>query len=91
MFGDWLHGFNSVIKTVFLLGATVICWALWICRNDLVFEKKTFCSPLQVIHLAAQRLTSWVILQRVEVRPLVAVGSQLLVRTTMDVFSRAHG
>jgi hypothetical protein len=91
MFGDWLHGFNSGIQIVFLLGATVICWALWICRNDLVFEEKTFFSPLQVIHLAAQRLTSWAILQRVEVRPLVAVGSRLLVRTAMAVFSRAHG
>jgi hypothetical protein len=65
---------------VFLLGAIMMCWALWICRNDLVFEKKTFCSPLQVIHLAAQRLTSWAILQRVEVRPfgcdgIVALGA----------------
>jgi hypothetical protein len=43
LFGDWLHGFNNVLKTVFILGATMMCWALWIHRNDLVFEKKTFC------------------------------------------------
>jgi hypothetical protein len=41
MFWDWLQGFNSVLKPMLLLGATVLCWALWICRNDLVFEKKT--------------------------------------------------
>jgi hypothetical protein len=53
MFGDWLQGFNSVLKPMLLLGAAVLCWALWICRNDLVFEKKLLCSPLQVIHLAS--------------------------------------
>ena len=43
MFGDWLQGFNSMLKPLLLLGAAVLCWALWICRNDLVFEKKKSC------------------------------------------------
>jgi hypothetical protein len=86
MFGDWLQGFNSVLKPLLLLGAAVLCWALWICRNDLVFEKKILCSPLQVIHLASQKLSSWAILQREELRPLVVEGSRLLVRTTMVFF-----
>jgi hypothetical protein len=25
---------------VFLLGAAVLCWTLWVCRNDLVLKKK---------------------------------------------------
>jgi hypothetical protein len=61
MFVDWLQGFNSVLKPMLLLGATVLCWALWICRNDLVFEKKILCYPLQVIHLPSQKLSSWAI------------------------------
>lgn len=91
MFGDWLQGFNSVLKPLLLLGAAVLCWALWICRNDLVFEKKILCSPLQVIHLASQKLSSWAILQREELRPLVVEGSRLLVRTATVFFSRVHG
>jgi hypothetical protein len=75
-----------VLKPLLLLGATVLCWALWICRNDLVFEKKILCS-LQVIHLVSQKLSSWVILQREELRPLVVEGSRLLVRTTTVFFS----
>jgi hypothetical protein len=41
MFGGWLQGLNKILKYVFLLGAAVLCWALWTGRNDLVFEKKT--------------------------------------------------
>ncbi|WVZ62069.1 hypothetical protein U9M48_011857, partial [Paspalum notatum var. saurae] len=72
MFGDWLQGFNKTSKTVFLLGAAVLCWALWIGRNDLVI--------LSVTHW----LSDWVILQREEVQPLVAAGSRLLARTAPE-------
>jgi hypothetical protein len=75
MFGDWSQGFNIVLKPMLLLGAAVLCWALWIYRNDLVFEKKLLCSLLQAIHLASQKLSSWVVFQREELRPLVVEGS----------------
>jgi hypothetical protein len=39
MFGGWLQGLNKILKSVFLL-ATCLCWALWICRNKLVFKEK---------------------------------------------------
>jgi hypothetical protein len=53
LFGDWLHGFNNVLKTVFILGATMMCWVLWIHRNDLVFEKKNL---LRLCKLSIWRL-----------------------------------
>jgi hypothetical protein len=86
MFGDWLQGFNKTLKIMFLLGAAIFCWALWICRNDLVFKKKLSCSPLQVILSVTHWLSSWAILQREEVQPLVATGSRLLGRTAMAFF-----
>ena len=64
MFGGWLLGLNKILKSVFLLGAAVLCWALWTGRNDLVFEKKLYCSPLQVILSASHCLSRWAILQR---------------------------
>lgn len=91
MFGGWLLGLNKILKSVFLLGAAVLCWALWTGRNDLVFEKKLYCSPLQVILSASQCLSRWAILQRKEVRPMVVTGSRTLVRVAMAFFSRRHG
>jgi hypothetical protein len=86
MFGDWLQGFNSALKPMLLLVAALLCWALWICRNDLVFEKKTLVFSLHVIDLASQKLSCWAILQREELWPLVMEGSRLLVRTTTVFF-----
>jgi hypothetical protein len=55
MFGGWLQGFNSVLKPVFLLVAAVLCWALSIGRNNIVFRKN---SLLQVIYLVTRNLSS---------------------------------
>lgn len=86
MFEDWLQGFNKTLETVFLLGATVLCWDLWISRNNLVFKGKLSYSSLQVIFSASHWLSSWVILQREEVQPLVVVGSRLLWRMVTTFF-----
>ena len=75
MFGPWLHSFNKVRKYLFLLGATVLCWSLWLCRNNLGFKEKLFYSPLHL--LAARFLLSWAILQREDLQDLVVAGSQL--------------
>ncbi|WVZ51380.1 hypothetical protein U9M48_002532, partial [Paspalum notatum var. saurae] len=40
MFGSWLQGLPSTWQRIVLLGAAALCWSIWLCRNDLVFEKK---------------------------------------------------
>jgi hypothetical protein len=86
MFGPSLHSFSNVRKSLFLLGAAVLCWSLWLCRNNLVLKEKLFCSPLQVILLAARWLSSWDILQREDLQDLAVVGSQFLVRVATVSF-----
>ena len=49
MFTDWLHGFNRKLKSKILVGASVICWVIWLTRNDIVFDKVLAPSYLQVI------------------------------------------
>jgi hypothetical protein len=31
-----------------MLGATTTCWSIWLCRNDLIVEKKTYLLSLRV-------------------------------------------
>jgi hypothetical protein len=49
MFTDWLGGINRKIKSQILIGASVICWVVWLTRNDIVFDKAIAPSYLQVI------------------------------------------
>jgi hypothetical protein len=38
LFGPWLRSFSSKQRNLVLISLTAICWALWISRNDLVFQ-----------------------------------------------------
>jgi hypothetical protein len=49
LFGSWLRGFQKDLKPIIMLGAIATCWSIWLCRNDLVFEKKLVYSPLQIV------------------------------------------
>jgi hypothetical protein len=48
IFGHWLDGISNRFRTQIRVGVIALLWALWLCRNNLVFEGKNS-SPLQVI------------------------------------------
>ena len=59
-----------------MLGAAATCWSLWLCRNDLVFEKKRTSFPLQVIYLIIHWLRTWAVLQKPTSQDLVVAVSR---------------
>ncbi|WVZ91642.1 hypothetical protein U9M48_037786 [Paspalum notatum var. saurae] len=87
MFGSWLQGLPSTWQRIVLLGAAALCWSIWLCRNDLVFEKKNGCSPLQVIFAAVHWVRSWAILQRADSQDMAMEASRLLAQVATDIFS----
>ena len=56
MFGNWLGGLDKKLRPLVLLGAAAICWSIWLKRNNVVFEKPNYDSPVQVIHVAIKWL-----------------------------------
>ena len=34
LLGPWHNGYPAKLKKQLLLGASVMCWAIWLCRND---------------------------------------------------------
>ena len=39
LFGNWLRGVGTKLKRQLLVGASALCWAIWLNRNDVVFDK----------------------------------------------------
>jgi hypothetical protein len=39
LFTGWLEGIDRKLKTQMLVSASTFCWAIWITRNDIVFDK----------------------------------------------------
>jgi hypothetical protein len=63
MFGNWLNNQHKDVKHLIWVGIAAICWAIWKCRNDIVFKKTKFNSILQVIFRGAYWLRFWAQLQ----------------------------
>ena len=40
MCGSWLNEIPKEYKPLVLLGATTLCWSVWLCRNAVVFDNK---------------------------------------------------
>lgn len=62
-FWDWVRVWDKKKEHrlwIFLLGC--VCWALWIIRNDWVFENNLVSSPLQTVYKALSFAHKWGIL-----------------------------
>ena len=90
LFTSWLEGLNRKMKSKILVGASAICWVLWLTRNDIVFDKAIALSYLQVIFKATYWIRFWSLLQKEEDHHSVKIGCRTIETATMQVFAR-HG
>jgi len=49
MFGSWIRSFALGLRNQLMVGIAALCWALWLNRNDTVFQGSMANSYLQVI------------------------------------------
>jgi hypothetical protein len=90
MFGTWLWGLDKDKKLLVLAGAVATCWAIWRCRNDIVFDQKVVSSPSQVIYSAIHWFRTWIVLQMHDARDTVLATCRLE-QVLRERFSQAHG
>lgn len=57
-----------------LVGASALCWAVWLSRNDMVFNNTKVASSMQVIYKGAYWIHFWAMLQKKEEQPQIAWG-----------------
>jgi hypothetical protein len=69
-----------------MIGMTALCWAIWISRNDLVFNKSHYKSILQVIFRGFFWIRSWSVLSNEEGRIILEVGCRKLESIALAVF-----
>jgi hypothetical protein len=56
MFGNWLNEIEPIVKARIRVGVCALVWAIWNCRNDVVFNKTSVPNFLQVIC----KVTYWI-------------------------------
>jgi hypothetical protein len=88
MFGKWLNGIDKSSKARIRIGVCAIVWAIWNCRNDIIFNNAK-CAPfLQVIHRATHWISTWALLLPEDQRGLMDSGCRRLMAVVQAIFSQ---
>jgi hypothetical protein len=91
IFGSWLTDLDNRMRRHFILAASAICWAIWLSRNDAVFDNAPIKSSLQVAFQATHWLRFWAQLQlRHDDQELINKAYRRLEELMMQIF-RHHG
>jgi hypothetical protein len=86
LLGSWLNFWPLKHRKQMLIGVAALCWAIWLCRNDLVFNKKDSISLLQVVFRGAYWARSWVALSNEEGRKLIKEACRMMEVVVMEIF-----
>src|SRR6266498_155983 len=87
MLSTWLRGVPKKLKLLILVGASSICWAIWLSRNDLVFDKGVVPSYMQVIFRGTHWIRFWSLLQQEEDRTVMKTSCRMLETMVMEIFA----
>ena len=83
----WLSKYRANIKYQIFVWVGTICWAIWISRNDIVFNKVRFFTPMQVIYKGTHWIRTWSVFQKEEKRNILKQAGASLERVTMEIFA----
>jgi hypothetical protein len=86
LFGSWLSNQSSKVRNLIWVGVAVFCWAIWRCRNDIIFHKIKVNSILQIIFGGTYWLRFWAQLQRSEqAKDTISLISRNLETTALEM------
>jgi hypothetical protein len=88
LFIGWLEGIIRKLKYLILVGASAICWTIWLTRNDIVFDKVVAPSYLQVIFVETYWIRSWSLILKKEDCHLMKMGCRIIETIAIEVFAR---
>jgi hypothetical protein len=78
VFGAWVHNTNSANRQLLFVGIGVMLWAIWLNRNDVVFNKTLISSYMQVIFRGTHWAWTWALFQKEEKRKVLQTACWLI-------------
>jgi hypothetical protein len=88
LFGTWLNGVEPITAGHIRIGVCALLWAIWNCRNDMIFNRQTLIIFLQVIYRATAWIRTWSLLSHVEAKELMAIGCNRWETVARDTYNR---
>ena len=88
MFGTWLQGIKWKERNLILTGVSVVCWAMWLSRNDIVFDNVNPQPCLQILFRATYWIRFWALLRKEDDMNTIPENCQVLESMAMEIFAR---
>ena len=88
MFGNWLAGVDKQTKARIRIAVCAFVWAIWNCRNDVIFNKIGGVHFLQVVHKALYWIHLWSFLLPPQQRGLMDSGCTRMMAVVWAMFNR---
>jgi hypothetical protein len=89
MFGNWLNGVDKKAKDRIRIGVSALCWSIWRCRNNIVFNNSTTFNIMQVIHMIVHWVQMWALLLPQDQRAFMDTGCNHLQTVAQAILSQA--
>ena len=86
MFGPWLNGVAKETKACIRIGVAAFLWAIWNCRNDIVFNKTQTPHFLQVVLRATYWIQQWSLLSPGTHRDQLDTGCTRMMAVVRAIF-----
>jgi len=87
MFGNWLYETDKKTKAKIRIGISALCWSIWTCRNNFVFNHTRSFNFLQVIHMVAHWIQLWAFLLPADQQEYLVTGCNQLLTVASDFSS----
>ena len=88
LFGKWLNGVDKLVKVRIRIGVCALLWAIWNCRNDVVFNKAGSSQFLQAIHRTTYWISMWSYLLPEDQRGHMESGCTRLMAVVRAIFNQ---
>ena len=88
LLGPWLSGFSLKFRMQLLICASAMCWAIWLSRNELVFQQGCPNSYLQILFRGTYWARWWLQLSEVETVQLMKSNCQRFEEVIMELYNK---
>jgi hypothetical protein len=87
----WTNQFGGKLRRQLPAGASAFCWVIWLSRNDVVFEKASIKSFMQVLYRGTYWLRFWSQLENDDQdKEKITMAYRKLETVAMEIFAD-HG
>jgi hypothetical protein len=87
----WFHAFFPRGRKFHMLILSVVCWAIWIVRNQITFDKKVVRSPMVTVFATCAFLCYWAGLYNEEGKGKIVAGADQMMRKASELASQVAG